>query len=156
MDDMNVPFVSTISAVQRDATGVLTEAKVGAMPALLGASAEFIPWPGTPQDENGILLHHRFTGDTIVLGHVAGGIESSAANIFFTNTGSESQASASIYRVLLVESAEMVSEERDASPGLELSRDADMLHVMFQDVLAGEATLTITDTMGRTVMTKTI
>ena len=156
MDDMNVPFVSTISAVQRDGTGALTEAKVGAMPALLGASAEFIPWPGTPQDDNGILLHHRFTGDTIVLGHVAGGIESSAANIFFTNTGSESQASASIYRVLLVESAVMVGEERDASPGLQLSRDADVLHVMFRDVLSGEATLTITDTMGRTVITKAI
>lgn len=156
MDDMNVPFVNTISAVQRDGTGALTEAKVGAMPALLGASAEFIPWPGTPQDDNGILLHHRFTGDTIVLGHVAGGIESSAANIFFINTGSESQASASIYRVLLVESAVLVGEERGASPGLELSRDADVLHVMFRDILAVEANLTITDTMGRTVMTKVV
>jgi hypothetical protein len=37
-----------------------------------------------------------------VAGHIVGGIESSAANIFFTNTGTQSAASTRTFKVLLV------------------------------------------------------
>ncbi|MFN3874583.1 MAG: hypothetical protein ACK4L7_01560, partial [Flavobacteriales bacterium] len=45
VNDANVPFVSTISRVERFADGSMEEAAIGDMPALLGASAEFIPMP---------------------------------------------------------------------------------------------------------------
>ncbi|MEZ4979892.1 MAG: hypothetical protein R2772_11445, partial [Chitinophagales bacterium] len=41
-DDVNVPFVNTISLVQRNSSGAMTEIKIGEMPALLGSGAEFV------------------------------------------------------------------------------------------------------------------
>ena len=105
MDDPNVPFVSTISHIARDGNGTLEETAIGNMPALLGAGAEFLPWPSAPQLESGTLRSDQFIGDTVVAGHIVGGIQSSAPNIFFSNTGTQSDAAPRVFRVLLAEAS---------------------------------------------------
>lgn len=102
-DDPNVPFVNTISVVERDAANVRTEMAIGEMPALLGAGAEFIPLASIPHTASGIIRLDQLAGDTVLIGHVLGGIESSAANIFFVNTGTQSAASTRVFRVFLID-----------------------------------------------------
>lgn len=103
MDDPNVPFVNTISRVTRNASGQMTEAAIGNMPGLLGASGEFIPVPGVPMTGDGIIRSDLLEGDSVLIGHIVGGIESSAANIFFINTGVQSEASMRVFEVWLVD-----------------------------------------------------
>jgi len=150
MDDINVPFVNTISLVQRNDQGAMLESQIGAMPALLGASAEFVPWPGTPQTASGIMMQHLFVGDTIVLGHVVGGIESTAGNIFFINTGVQSEASSRVFRVLLVDPAQSVPPQ-DTSVDIRLRREGDALHVTIRGGMTGAYSVRVLDTIGRTL-----
>lgn len=98
--DENVPFVTTISSITRFNDGQMLEEKIGDMPALLGAGAEFF----LNQNlfiENDIIQYDSFQDDTIRLGYIFGGIESSQANIFFINNGEESTASNQLFEVLL-------------------------------------------------------
>ena len=155
MDDPNVPFVSTISLVQRDAAGMMSESDIGAMPALLGASAEFIPWPATPQTSSGILLQDQFVGDTILLGHIVGGIESSAANIFFVNTGTQSEASTKVFEVSLVDQSTMVAELPSTAP-MRVFLDGRTLRVSPGVVLPQGTRLRILDSLGRTVIARNV
>jgi hypothetical protein len=55
-----------------------------------------------PAYPNEVLQLDNLPNDTNLVGHIFGGINSTAANIFFTNTGSESTASGTIYKVYLV------------------------------------------------------
>jgi len=152
MDDQNVPFVNTISLVSRDGNGALVESAIGEMPALLGASAEFIPLAEVPQNASGILHLNELVGDTVAIGHVVGGIESSAANIFFINTGVESEATFRLFRVLLVEAgASGVSEVPVASETLSVRVEGDQLRITLWIEKAGPVTVTLLDSSGRTV-----
>ena len=150
-DDTNVPFVNTISLVERDGAGQMTESAIGQMPALLGASAEFIPWPATEQTSSGILLQDAFAGDTVVLGHIVGGIESSAANIFFINTGTQSSATNKVYRVLLVDPTTAVSEVDRKEGALRVTANGQMLNI--EATLPGnsKALVRLLDSTGRVV-----
>lgn len=103
VDDVNVPFVNTISMVQREGDGSMEEFAIGEMPALLGAGAEFIHNPEIPLLSDAIVDLDALVGDTVLAGYIVGGIESSARNIFFINTGTQSDASARVFRVLLVQ-----------------------------------------------------
>jgi hypothetical protein len=100
IDDINTPFVTTISKVTRFGDGTMEEHKIGDMPALLGAGAEFLPVDIDAFDDQGILLHDALSESTVV-GYIIGGIESSADNIFFVNDGSQSQAHETVYRVVI-------------------------------------------------------
>jgi len=103
VQDNNVPFVRTIARVTRSADGVMAEYKLPIeMPALLGAGAEFIPLEGLPVYGNGVLKLDELQGDTLHVGYIYGGIASSASNIFWTNTGSESSANSQIFKVFVV------------------------------------------------------
>ncbi len=102
VDDTNVPFVNTISRVERFADSTMEESAIGTMPALLGAGAEFIPDPNVPVLGDNIIDVDALTGDTVLAGHIVGGIASTAPNIFFINTGVESDATTRVFRVLLV------------------------------------------------------
>ena len=102
-DDTNVPFVNTISRVSRDAGGQMSEVAIGSMPGLLGASAEFIPLPGLAMVGDGIIRSDLLSGDSVLIGHIVGGIQSTAANIFFINTGTQSDAAPRIFEVWLVD-----------------------------------------------------
>ena len=106
VQDNNVPFVKTIARVTRDASGVMAEYKLPIeMPSLLGASSEFIPVETLPHYNNEVFKLDEFTADTTLVGYIYGGISSTAANVFFTNTGTQSSASSQIFEVYVIKNA---------------------------------------------------
>lgn len=105
IEDANVPFVKTISMVTRFADGQMTEVKIGEMPYLIGASAEFIPNPEAPRYDNSVVRLDDLDADTAFVGYILGGIQSSQPNIFFINTGAESVAANRLFKVFLVPNA---------------------------------------------------
>jgi hypothetical protein len=100
-DDQNVPFVSTISAVVRDSDQSLHEVVLPTtMPGLQGASSEFLANPAVPHSAHEVqLLPAAF--DSLVLGHIVGGITSQAENPFTNNAVASTAASTTVYRVVL-------------------------------------------------------
>lgn len=111
--DNEVPFINTISIMSRDAQGNWQEYySENRMPALLGASAEFIPNNSLPYTPNTHVLRlHQAQADSLVLGWVVGGIESSAPNVFFTNTGTQSWANFNIMEVVLYNDSSLSLQE---------------------------------------------
>ena len=106
VQDNNVPFVKTIARVTRDANGEMTEHKLPVeMPTLLGAGSEFIPVENLPSYNNEVLKLDEFTADTTLVGYIYGGISSTAANIFFTNTGTQSIASSQLFKVYVIKNS---------------------------------------------------
>jgi hypothetical protein len=100
MQDDNVPFVNTIARVTRNSDGEMAEFKLPIeMPALLGSGAEFIPSLSFPHFQNKVFKLDELTTDSVLIGHIFGGISSSGANIFFTNDGTQSNASSQIFEV---------------------------------------------------------
>ncbi len=109
VDDEEVPFVKTISLVQRQSNGTMTETSLNLqMPAFLGSGAEFVPNLNAPYLTNGILnLNNLVQGQETLVGYIYGGIESSAENIFFINDGSQSWASGRLFKVLITADASL-------------------------------------------------
>ncbi|MFK7949287.1 MAG: T9SS type A sorting domain-containing protein [Saprospiraceae bacterium] len=104
VQDDDVPFVKTIGRVSRFVDSTMTETQIGSMPDLLGAGAEFILAENTPQFDYDIVDLQQLTSDTVLIGYILGGIKSSQPNIFFTNTGNESEAYSTLYKVYLIPS----------------------------------------------------
>ncbi|HRO98826.1 MAG TPA: hypothetical protein PLN54_05275 [Flavobacteriales bacterium] len=151
-DDPNVPFVNTISRVERAANGSMTESAIGTMPALLGSGAEFIIGQDVPQVFGGIIDLDALSGDTVVAGYVVGGIASSAANIFFINTGTQSDASTRVFRVLLVNDVSTGSPADAAeSELLQVSQMDGMLYIDVAPPVAGAVEIDLLDSNGRLV-----
>ena len=99
----SVPFVRTITRIDRDSNGLFTEHKLDVeMPGLEGSSAEIILDPSLPTTQHGVILLDKLTADTSTVGYLVGGIRSSLPNIFFINDGTQSEASTTIYRVKLI------------------------------------------------------
>ncbi|MFN9800458.1 MAG: hypothetical protein ACK54P_10630, partial [Bacteroidota bacterium] len=74
IQDDQVPFVRTISRLTRHADGSLEEFLMPIeMPALKGASAEFIPNPELSRTANGVFLLNELTSDSALIGHIVGG-----------------------------------------------------------------------------------
>ena len=102
VQDDNVPFVNTIARVTRDATGDMAEYKLPiVMPALLGSGAEFIPNLDFPHFDNDVFKLDSLVADSVLIGHICGGISSTQPNIFFTNNGTQSSASSQIFKVYI-------------------------------------------------------
>lgn len=102
VQDNNVPFVRTIARITRQADGAMLEYKMPVeMPSLLGAGAEFIAEEGLPIWPNGVIQYDELPNDTVLLGHIFGGIASTARNIFWVNSGTESSADNRLFRVYL-------------------------------------------------------
>jgi hypothetical protein len=104
IQDNNVPFVKTISRLTRFADSTLQEFQLPVeMPALKGASAEFIPNRDLPYYENlQIIKLSQIQQDTILIGHVYGGILSPSLNPFTNNQTNTTSADNSIYSVKLI------------------------------------------------------
>lgn len=108
--DSAVPFVNTISVVSRFADSSMTERVLSQrMPALLGASAEFIPLGNIPLMAGEILDFDLLPPGKTHIGHIYGGIQSSDPNIFMQTTGS-SHASNRIFKVSLIKTAASLNE----------------------------------------------
>lgn len=103
IDDEAVPFVKTISLIKRASNGSMTEYDLDIkMPDFLGSGAEFIASSDAPFMENGILdLNQLPQNQQVLVGYIYGGIESSAENIFFVNTGTQSWASDRLFKVYI-------------------------------------------------------
>ncbi len=154
MDDPNVPFVNTISKVTRDVSGQLVETAIGNMPGLLGASAEFIPKPGLPMAADGIIRSDLLTGDSILIGHIVGGIESTEANIFFINTGVQSDAVGRVFEVWLVsvpEGIRPVGEFTELELGIQYEMGQASVTAIIRSGKAADMQLELLDTMGHLV-----
>ncbi len=118
VQDNDVPFVKTIARVTRDANGVMSEYKLPIeMPSLLGASAEFIQNESLPAYNNHVIQLDLLTADSTLLGYIYGGISSTAMNIFFTNTGTQSSANSQIFKVYLVKNGLGLDELNTHSTG---------------------------------------
>jgi hypothetical protein len=103
VQDNNVPFVKTIARVTRSSNGEMQEFIMPLqMPGYLGASAEFIPLEEMPSYNNDVIKLDEIANDTTLVGYIYGGINSTAKNIFFTNTGAESTASSVVFKVKLI------------------------------------------------------
>lgn len=101
MDD-EVPFVKTIARITRTADGTMTEYKLPIeMPDYLGSGAEFIKLDDIATVSNDIIDLNALTGDSILIGHIFGGIASTDRNIFWINDGTQSAASNSFLKVYL-------------------------------------------------------
>lgn len=106
VQDNNVPFVKTIARVTRNSSGSMSEYKLPVeMPDFLGAGSEFIHNTSVPQFNNGVLKSDDLTEDSTLVGYIYGGISSTAANVFFTNTGTQSAASSRIFKVYVIKNA---------------------------------------------------
>jgi len=117
VQDNNVPFVRTIARVTRNAGGIMTEYKLPLeMPDYLGASAEFIPVASLPHYPNKVLKLDELSTDSVLVGYIYGGISSTAPNIFWTNTGTESSASNHVYKVYIIKNI-VSGVEEPATPG---------------------------------------
>lgn len=113
--DDNVPFVNTIARVTRDKDGNMAEYKLRhTMPGLLGSGSEFIFADDMPVFENGVLKLDALPDDTTHVGYIYGGINSSAPNIFFTNTGTQSTAENRIFKVYLIQHAANATDEMNS------------------------------------------
>jgi hypothetical protein len=102
VQDDEVPFVKTIARVSQTADGKMAEYKLPVeMPALLGAGSEFIVSPSIAEYPNGVIKLDELSADSTLLGHIYGGISSTAPNIFFINEGDLSEASTQLLEVWL-------------------------------------------------------
>jgi len=111
VEDIDVPFVKTISRVTRLSNGTMQEYDLNyvEMPALVGSGAEFIPLEQlyTP---NEILRLNDIPQVKTLVGYIYGGIESTAENIFFINNGAQSSASSVIFKVYINKSIASTEE----------------------------------------------
>jgi len=129
VQNSNVPFVKTIARVTRDSDGVMAEYKLPVeMPGFLGASSEFIPAEDLPEYSNKVLKLDDITADTTLIGYIFGGIQSSTANIFWLNNGTQSNAGSKIFKVFLVKnfSAGMHKLNTQSTGTLHLQVQADI------------------------------
>jgi hypothetical protein len=102
--DENVPFVKTISLLKNQ-NGTYEEFKLSSeMPNLKGAGAEFFPLNELEKRENSIIILDKLFGDSIKIGHLFGGIQSSSISAFTDNETELTQADASLYEVYLIKS----------------------------------------------------
>jgi len=112
IQDNDVPFVKTIARVTRNADGVMAEYKLPIeMPDYLGAGSEYIPLNGIVGYGNGVLNLDELPQDTSLIGYIYGGIASSGKNIFFTNNGTQSNASSQIFKVFLAKYKIVATDE---------------------------------------------
>lgn len=102
VNDPNVPFVKTISRLSQSQDGSYQEfVLTNEMPALLGASAEFVANENMPFYAQEIIDLTALSGDSILIGHVIGGIKSPTLNPFTNNNTGLTDANAVIYEVWL-------------------------------------------------------
>jgi hypothetical protein len=161
--DYNVPFVKTIARVTRDSAGNMAEYKLpGEMPGLLGAGSEFFPLPGLKRYANGVIDMDALTADTTVVGHIVGGIASTAANVFWINTGEESHASDAVFRVKVIRGSALAPHELNTQSVNPLKLQVmpflheGYLSVTFHPISGKKVRLLIRDISGRKRMDRQI
>lgn len=110
--DDQVPFVKTISRLSRTDAGDYKEFQMATtMPELIGASAEFFINQSLPHNEMDLVYLPNKPVDTILLGHIVGGIYSPTLNPFNSNQSSTTSAHPTVYEVSLIPDQTVSSKE---------------------------------------------
>ena len=159
VEDSDVPFVKTISRITRDAKGMLSEYKLPVdMPGYLGASAEFIPAAGAPRYDNGVIKLDQLSSDSILVGYVYGGIESTAANIFWINDSDQSVAHPVAYKVYVVKRTGTSTHQlnQQSNNGLQLqifpTSGDEMFNILFSLTKKSSVQITIAGENGKVIL----
>lgn len=161
--DNDVPFVKTIARVTRDASGVMSEYKLPVeMPTFLGAGSEFIPNENLQHYNNGVMKLDAISEDSVLIGYIFGGINSSAKNIFWSNNGSQSSASNELFEVYLVKeegsagSSHILNEYSNSSLKLRVYPNPNygVIKLDYQLRETENVTLKITDVNGKVLEDK--
>lgn len=97
--DDNIPFVNSISVVERKEKQVREYILTDPMPGYFGAAAEFIPLNEKLFSSNGILDIDKLGKKKVLIGYMIGGIDSRAPNVFWRNDAESSRASPVIWKV---------------------------------------------------------
>jgi hypothetical protein len=163
VQDNNVPFVKTIARVTRNQNGAMAEFKLPVeMPVYIGAGSEFIKNNNMPSYPNEVLQLDNLPNDTNLVGYVFGGINSTAANIFWVNTGAESTASAILYKVYLVKNNTVGFDQlnKQSTGNLHMQvypnpNDGNLM-LKFNLISKEKVKLSITDSEGRKILEENI
>lgn len=99
--DNNVPFVKSISVVERNGLLIKEYILPGHMHGYFGAAAEFIPADEKLFTPNGILYLEKAGKKPLMAGYIIGGIDSRAPNVFWSNEAEPSRASPVIWKVFI-------------------------------------------------------
>ena len=156
VNDQTVPFVKTISLVARDSNGGLQEFVFGTeMPELVGSSSEFIPNQSLAHHSNEVLKMETFTGDSVMIGYVLGGIYSTDKSAFTNNNTAATNAHDVIYEVwLMKDSTNSITTIDGVNPFSAKvypnPSDGDV-KIQFQVPTQGNVELFITDQNGKIV-----
>ncbi|MCG9881302.1 MAG: T9SS type A sorting domain-containing protein, partial [Bacteroidia bacterium] len=159
IQDNNVPFVKTIARVTRQANGQMAEYKLPLeMPGYLGSGSEFISINSLSQYSNEVIKLDHLTNDSNLVGYIFGGISSSAPNIFFTNTGTQSAASNQIFKVYIIRNnptnIHKLNEQSTSSLHMQVYPNPNNGHLYIKFNLINKAepiTLIIQDNMGKVI-----
>ncbi len=100
-NDNNVPFVKHISVVERTGSSIREYLIPEKFSGYFGAAAEFIPANRNLYTGNGLLKLETVKRKTMLAGYIIGGIDSRAANIFWSNDAEASRASPVIWKVYI-------------------------------------------------------
>ena len=154
MQDDNVPFVKTISLLTRFEDNSFEELALDVeMPGFKGASAEFLLNMNLPNYNKEIVKMHEIMDDTILLGHVFGGIRSESENPFTFNQTSTTSADPTLYRVSLIREnpvkASIINGENPYSFELYPNPTHKWLGISFDLRKKHDVRYFITDTSGR-------
>lgn len=160
IDDPNVPFVNTISLVERDNQNNLTEYSLQTkMPGLLGSGAELIPHNSVPMLMHDLVDFSAIT-DSLEVGYIYGGIESTQPNIFFINTGVESVASNEAYKVIIYRRSALTTQELTQKETVQLqlypNPNNGNFTIEYFTAMPGTTTVSIYDLSGKVVYTKNL
>jgi hypothetical protein len=135
INDPNVPFVKTMSRLVQGADGNYQEYVLSnEMPGLLGSSAELVANENVPHYLGEIIDLTAITSDSLLVGHIIGGIKSGSLNPFTQNNTNSTAANAVIYEVWL---------KRAPNNGVEVLGPELALNVeVFPNPSAGDVNLT--------------
>lgn len=97
--DNDVPFVKTISVVERNGNTIKEYILPDGMPGYFGTAAEFIPADEKYFISNSILNLDKISKKEILAGYIIGGIDSRAPHVFWSNAAEPSRASPVIWKV---------------------------------------------------------
>lgn len=163
VQDNDVPFVNTIARVTRSSDGSMAEYKLPIeMPGFLGASAEFIPLHSVPMYANEVIKMNELQGDSVLLGYIFGGINSSAKNIFWINNGTQSEAASQLFAVYLLNNKQTgiheLNPQSTAGIRMQLSPNPTdgQLIITLDMAYVSDMNLSISDIEGKSILDQVI
>lgn len=156
VQDDQVPFVKTISRLTRASNDSLYEAQFPIeMPGYLGASAEFILNTSVPHSHHGMIYQQGIIGDSVMIGHIFGGLKSSTQHPFSTNSIQNSEASSNLFEVWLYPEDQLSLQEIDGANAFQIHVHPNpvkkKMRVSLQHVTPGELTYYFVNAAGQYV-----